>query len=132
MNLIRLISSLQNAGAASGAIGSRFVSDVISHLLTKDEMPSGAELRLFVRISGGGLSTVVTPGILFLLAWLGVLDIGHALIASSVIYIVTLAVIARLAVRKSDLSRGMRLVVLAMLVGLGLAVIGLQVLAKSV
>ncbi len=55
-----------------------------------------------------------------------------ALAASSIIYIATLAVIGRLAVRKSDLSRGMRLVVLAMLVGLGVVVIGLQTLAKSV
>ncbi len=42
-------------------------------------MPSGAELRLFVRISGGGLSTVVTPGILFL----GLAVIGLQVLAKS-------------------------------------------------
>lgn len=55
-------------------------ASIISHLLTKDEMPSGAELRLFVRISGGGLSTVVTPGILFL----GLAVIGLQVLAKSV------------------------------------------------
>lgn len=115
-----------------GIVVAGLVSDIVSHLLSRGALPSAEELLTFVRIAGGGLSTVVTPGILFLLAWLDVLDLEDAVVASSIIYIATLAVIGRLAVRKSDLSRGMRLVVLAMLVGLGVVVIGRQTLAKSV
>jgi len=115
-----------------GIVVAGFVSDIVSHLLAHGKLPSTAEYTTFLRISAGGLSTVLTPGILMLLAWLDVIDLETAVTAASIVYIVTLVVIARLAVRKSDLSRSMRLVVLAMLVGLGIVVIALQTLAKSV
>ena len=115
-----------------GIVAAGFVSDVVSHLLAHGTLPTGEQLRLFGRISAGGLGTVLAPGILLLLAWLDVLDLDDAILAASLIYIVTLAVIARLAVRKSGLSRSKRWLVLALLIGLGLAVIGLQTLAKSV
>lgn len=60
------------------------------------------------------------------------MDFDAALRAAAIVYVVTLAVIGWLAVRRSNLSGGLRLVVLGILVGLGFAVIGLQILAKSV
>ncbi len=115
-----------------GIVAAGFVSDIVSHMLTHGSLPSRDENLTLLRISGGGLSTVLAPGILFLLAWLDVIHIDAAVIASSVIYIVTLGLIGFLAVRKSDLSRGMRLLALTLLVGLGIIVIGLQTLAKTV
>ncbi|WP_312677027.1 hypothetical protein [Microbacterium sp.] len=57
-----------------GIVVAGLVSDIVSHLLSRGALPSAEELLTFVRIAGGGLSTVVTPGILLLLAWLDVLD----------------------------------------------------------
>ena len=84
-----------------------------------------------VRVAGGSLSTVVTPGILIALALFGVLEVETALRICLVVYIATLGVIGWLAVRRSRLTWWQQLSALAMLVALGLLVVGLQTLAHS-
>ena len=46
------------------------------------------DLAIMLRIAGGALSTVVTPGILIVLAWIGVMQLDVALRVSSIVYIV--------------------------------------------
>lgn len=115
-----------------GIVVAGLVSDVVAHLMMHQSLPSRTEARTLAAIAGGGLSTVVAPGILMLLALLEVMDVDAALRAAAIVYVATLGVIGWLAVRRSNLSGGLRLVVLGILVGLGFAVIGLQILAKSV
>lgn len=115
-----------------GIVVAGFVSEIVSHMLTHQVAPDRAEWRHLVRVAGGGLATLGVPAVLLALAWMGVLDLGFALDLAAFGYVATLAVISWLAVRRSRLSGRGRVIVFALLVGLGLAVIGLQTLAKSV
>ncbi|GAA5195778.1 hypothetical protein [Microbacterium jejuense] len=115
-----------------GITAAGFVSDVISHLAVHQTFPVGSDLRVLLRVAGGALSTVITPGILILLAWLSVMPLDAALRASSIVYIVTLGVIGWFAVRWSRLTWAKQLLVLGILIALGFAVIALQTLAHSI
>lgn len=108
------------------------VSDVISHLAVHREFPDGSHLAIMLRIAGGALGTVVTPGILLLLAWLEIMPLETATLAATIVYIATLAVIGWFAVRRSHLRWWKQLLALGFLVGLGLFVVVLQTLAHSV
>ncbi len=115
-----------------GIIAAGFVSDLVSHLAVNREFPGRVDLAIMLRIAGGALSTVVTPGILIALAWIGVMRLDVALRVSSIVYIVTLGVIGWFAVRRARLAWWQQLLALGVLVALGLAVVGLQTLAHSV
>lgn len=115
-----------------GITAAGFVSDVVSHLAVHQEFPARVDFAIMLRIAGGALGTVVTPGILLLLAWLAVLPLETALRVSSIVYVVTLGVIGWFAVRRARLDWWQRLVALGVLVALGLAVVGLQTLAHSI
>ena len=115
-----------------GITAAGFVSDVVSHLAVHRRFPNGPEFGMELRIAGGALGTLVTPGIMLLLAWLDVLDLDTALTVCTIVYIVTLAVIGWAAVRRADLNWGQKLVALGILLALGLLVIGLQTLAHSI
>lgn len=115
-----------------GITAAGFVSDVISHLSVHRAFPGRVDLIISTRIAGGALGTLLTPGILLLLAWLDVLPLEAALRAASIVYIATLAVIGWFAVRRSDLAWWKQVIALAILVALGLLVVGLQTLAHSI
>ncbi|MCC2032563.1 hypothetical protein [Microbacterium allomyrinae] len=115
-----------------GITAAGLVSDVISHLAVHRTFPGGRDLAISLRIAGGALGTLLTPGILLLLAWLEVMPLDASLQAASIVYIATLAVIGWFAVRRSDLAWYKQLLALALLVALGLLVIGLQTLAHSI
>ena len=115
-----------------GITAAGFVSDVISHLAVHRTFPGRVDLIISTRIAGGALGTLLTPGILLLLAWLDVLPLEAALRAASIVYIATLAVIGWFAVRRSDLAWWKQVIALAILVALGLLVVGLQTLAHAI
>jgi hypothetical protein len=115
-----------------GITAAGFVSDMISHLAVHREFPERVDLIIMFRVAGGALGTVITPGILLLLAWMDVMSLTAALRAASIVYIVTLAVIGWFAVRRSRLEWWRQLIALGVLVALGLAVVGLQTLAHSI
>ncbi|WP_159604937.1 hypothetical protein [Agromyces humi] len=108
-----------------------FVADIVSHLAVHAAFPNPAELGRMARVAGEALASAGVPLILLALAWLGVFELAGALRAASIVYIVTLALIGFLAVRRTHLEWWKQLLALAMLVGLGLAVIGLQQLAHA-
>jgi len=115
-----------------GITAAGFVSDVISHLSVHRTFPGRVDLLISTRIAGGALGTLLTPGILLLLALLDVMPLDAALQASAIVYIATLAVIGWFAVRRSDLAWWKQVIALAILVALGLLVVGLQTLAHSI
>lgn len=108
-----------------------FVSDILSHLAVHRTFPDGTEFAIRLRVAAGSISTMVTPGILLALALFGVLEIDTALRICLIVYIATLGVIGWLAVRRSRLTWWQQLSALAMLIALGLVVVGLQTLAHS-
>lgn len=115
-----------------GIVVAGLVADIVSHLLLHEHLPNRTEMAGLVKIAGGGLSTAGVPAILLFLAFIDVMDLHAALVASTYVYVITLALIGWLAVRRSKLTGLQRIVVLAVLVGLGFAVVGVQTLAKSV
>lgn len=114
-----------------GITAAGFVSDIISHLAVHREFPSLREIGLLLRISGGALSTLITPVILIGLAEVDVIDENTALIAAIVVYMVTLGLIGWVAVRRSRVVWWQQVIAMAMLMVLGLVVIVLQTLAHS-
>ncbi|HAJ17980.1 MAG TPA: hypothetical protein DCL57_07750 [Microbacterium sp.] len=108
------------------------VSDVVSHLAVEGEFPHGRDWIVLTRVAGGGLSTVAVPGGLLFLGWLEIIDLSTAISAAAIVYVVTLALIGWLAVRRSHARWWERVLALGILIGLGLLVIALQTLAKLV
>lgn len=114
-----------------GITAAGYLAENIAHIAVHAKLPTTAEQRVLLRIALGALSTVVTPVILLVLAWVGVMQLETSLRVSTIVYLVTLGVIGFGAVRRTGLSWWARLAVLAVLVGFGALVVGVQVLAHS-
>ncbi|WP_353828454.1 hypothetical protein [Agromyces sp. SYSU T0242] len=108
-----------------------FVADVVSHLAVHADFPRGAHLLRMARVAASALGSASIPLVLLVLAILGVLDLEVALTAAAVVYILTLAVIGYIAVRRTHVAWWEQVIALGMLVLLGLAVLGLQQLAHG-
>jgi hypothetical protein len=115
----------------AGITAAGFVSDIIAHLAVHENLPDKDEWMLLLRVAGGGLSTLVAPAVFLVLAIVDVMHDDTALRVATIIYVVTLAVIGLLVVRRSRLTWWQQLLVLAVLVALGLVVIGIQALAHG-
>lgn len=103
-----------------------FVADVIAHLAVHAAFPDRREVGRMLRVSGTAIASAAVPLILLALAALGVLDLDAALLASSIVYLATLALIGYVAVRRTRIAWWKQLVALGALVALGLAVVLLQ------
>lgn len=125
----RAVGTLAVGIIAISAAG--FVAEVIAHTSVHGAFPRGVELATMLRVSGGALASAFVPVLLLLLAALGRLQLETALRAGSIVYIVTLAVIGYLAVRRTSLRWWQQLLALGLLVALGLGVVGLQQLAHA-
>ncbi|MET0974862.1 MAG: hypothetical protein ABWX82_04255 [Leifsonia sp.] len=108
-----------------------YASDMIAHLAVHRTLPERSEHGRMIRVAGGAISTVILPAILLGLAWAGVFQLVGALRAVTIVYLVTLAAIAYLAVRRARLSWWMQLAALLSLVLLGGIVVVLQTLAHA-
>ncbi|MFJ2370356.1 hypothetical protein [Microbacterium sp. NPDC087665] len=114
-----------------GTLLAVFTADLVSHLVVHGRLFTQPELRHAVGTSFGALSTVALPFIFLGLAALDVWDTDTALLAGAIALVVSLVVIGWVAVRRIPLTWFQRLVALGAEAVLGLAVIGLQVLAHG-
>jgi hypothetical protein len=114
-----------------GATLALFVADLISHLVVQERMFDREELRHSASTSFGALSVVFLPVVFLLLALFEVWTTDAALTASAYALIASLVVIGLAATRKVPMTWWQRLIALGAEAALGLAVIGLQVLAKA-
>ena len=117
--------------AVVGTLLAVFVADFLSHLTVHAVMPNGAEFRHMVAVSVGAIGVVFAPLIFLGLAALDVWPTTRALRVSVVVLIATLAVVGYLAVRRLQLPTGQKIIVLFAEVALGLAVVGLELLAHE-
>lgn len=108
------------------------LSEIVAHLLVHRTLAHGDEWRVMASAAGGALATAVVPVLLIGAGWIGWMPVDVALKIAAVLYILTLAGIGWLAVRRSTLTGGQKAIVLAALVGLGVLVVAVQQLAKSV
>ena len=115
----------------TGISAAGFVADVVAHLAVHAGFPSRGQLITMLRVAGEALASASVPLILLVLAWVGVFELEGALRASSILYIVTLGLIGYVAVRRTHVEWWKQLIALGILMGLGVAVIGLQQLAHG-
>ncbi|MCS5495826.1 hypothetical protein NY547_01050 [Cnuibacter physcomitrellae] len=114
-----------------GAVLAVFAADVIAHIAVHRVLPTRVEAQHMFAVSFGALATLVLPMAFLVFAMLGRWTVEAALRASTIALIVSLAAIGWLAVRRVRLAWWQRLIVLLLEVALGVAVVGLELLAHS-
>ena len=114
-----------------GTLLAVFVADVVSHMVVHERGTTPAELRHAIGSSFGALSAVGLPFVFLLLALFGLWSTATALTASSIALIAALVVIGYAAVRRIPMPWWQRLIALGAEAALGLAVVGLQLLAHG-
>ncbi len=114
-----------------GAVLAVFAADVIAHIAVHQVLPTRSEAQQMFAVSFGALATLVLPMVFLLFAQTERWTVEASLRASTIALIVSLAAIGWLAVRRVKLAWWQRLIVLLLEVVLGVAVVGLELLARS-
>lgn len=114
-----------------GTLLAVLLADVVSHLAVHAALPSAREARHMVAVCTGALGVLVLPMIFLGIAGAGSWEVDGALRASTIALVVSLGVVARIAVRRIAVPRAQKLLVLVTVVALGFAVVGLELLAHG-
>lgn len=114
-----------------GTLLAVLLADVVSHLAVHAALPSAREARLMVGLCTGGLGVLVLPMIFLGVAGTGSWEVDRALGASTVALVVSLGVVARIAVRRIAVPHWQELLVLVAVVAPGFAVVALELLAHG-
>ncbi|WP_019135386.1 hypothetical protein [Cellulomonas massiliensis] len=114
-----------------GALLAVLLADVVSHLAAHGSLPTVREARHMVAVSAGAAGVLVLPLVFLGLAARGVWDVGGALRASTIVLLVSLAVIVGFAVRRIALPVWQRVLLLAGIVAVGAGVVALELLAHG-
>ncbi|MCP2032133.1 hypothetical protein L1277_002232 [Okibacterium sp. HSC-33S16] len=117
--------------AVGGTLLAVFVADFISHTVAHTALPTRSQLRHMVGVVANAIGVVIVPLILLGLAALDVMNIELALSVSSIVLVATLGLVGFLAVRRVQLGAWLKVALLAVEVILGLAVVGLELLAHG-
>ncbi|GAA2047528.1 hypothetical protein [Leifsonia soli] len=112
-----------------GVLLAGLVSDLVSHMIAHNTLPSIAEFRHMLAVSSRALGVLVVPLIAVGLAVFDVIEDRTGLTIAIVALIVSLAVITWIAVSRTGLSGWRQLAVLAAVVALGVLVVFLEALA---
>lgn len=117
--------------AVSGTLLAVLVADFVSHLAAHQAMPTRAELRHMIVVSVGAFGVLPVPLLLLGLAAADAWSLDRALRAATIALVASLVVIGYLAVRRVRMPVWQRVVVLGAEALLGVAVIGLELLAHG-
>jgi hypothetical protein len=112
-----------------GVLLAGLASDLVSHMIVHNTLPTAREFRHIVAVASRALGVLVLPVIMFGLAAFDVLASQTALTVSLIALILSLAIIVRVAVRKTGISGWKQVVVLGAIVVLGVGVVLLELLA---
>ena len=111
-----------------GVLLAGLASDLVSHMIVHSNLPSVREFRHMAAVSSRALGVLVVPVIAVALAVFDVIEDRTAMTIAIVALIVSLAVIARIAVARSGISGWRQFAALAVLVALGVLVVFLEAL----
>lgn len=114
-----------------GTLLAVFVADLTAHVVVHERGLTRHELNVALLSSFGALGAVALPFLFLLLALLGVWETDGALAASFVALLVSLILSGWVAIRHLQLTWWQRLFALLGEAVLGLAVVGLQLLAHG-
>ena len=108
-----------------------FVADIVSHLAVHGEVHTRDELRRAVAVSLGAIGAVALPFVFLALASFDVWSVDTALSAAKAALIAALVAIGWFAVRRTRAPWWQKLIVLGAEALLGVAVVGLELLAHG-
>lgn len=114
-----------------GTLLAVLLADVVSHIAVHAALPTAAEARHMVAVCTGALGVLVLPMIFVGVAASGSWTVDGALRASTIALVASLGVVGWLAVRRVALPGWQKLLVLVAEVALGVAVVGLELLAHA-
>ncbi|MBX7434237.1 hypothetical protein JDV09_19330 [Mycobacterium sp. Y57] len=117
------------AVALGGLWLASLLSDWVAHMSVHSRAPQGVERLRMLQASGQILQAGVLPLGALALAGIGVYDTDTAVWIAQWILVVELALIALLAVRKTELPWWRQVMMVVLLAGVGLLVIAVKVLA---
>ncbi|MGI9824587.1 hypothetical protein [Agromyces sp. Marseille-Q5079] len=106
-------------------------ADVISFLSVHARFPDGHEVRVMLRIAASALASAGVPVVVLVLAAIGLVELETALRIVSIVYVVTLGVIAYLGVRRTHAPWWKQFVALVALMAVGLSVVLIQLAAHG-
>lgn len=114
-----------------GVLLAGFTADIVSHMLVHRALPPWREFGHMLAVSIRALGAVVIPAVLLVLAIAQMLEVSIAVRVSIVALLVALGIVVWIAVRRARLVWWKSVVVLAVVVGLGVLVVLLEVLAHE-
>jgi len=114
-----------------GTLLAVFTADVIAHIVVHERVMTLPELRHALSASFGAIGAVTLPVVFLAIAAAGGWSTEAALRASAVALLLSLVIIGWIAVRRIAIQWWQRVIVMGAEAVLGLAVIGLQVLAHG-
>ncbi|MEV6301112.1 hypothetical protein AB0M02_17015 [Actinoplanes sp. NPDC051861] len=117
--------------AVAGTLLAVFVADVVSHIAVHAALPMRTELRHMLAVVFGALGSLVFPFVFIVLALGDMWPIEKSLRAASIALVAALVAIGYAAVRRVRLPLWQKLIVLFAEFALGVAVVGLELLAHG-
>jgi hypothetical protein len=120
---------LDVAVTMGGLWAASLLADWVAHLAVHEEAPRGSERWRMLQASGQILQASVLPLAALATAGIGLLDTDTAMWVAKWILVGELGLIALLAVRRTRLPWWQQILTVATLIGVGLLVIGIKVLA---
>lgn len=115
--------------ATGGLWAASLLADYVSYLTAHGTGPRGAEAREMLQASAQILEAAAVPVVLLVAAALGLLHPERAVRIGIVVLIVSLALIAQLAARRTGLPRWKRIGLVVVMVGLGAVVVAIKTVA---
>lgn len=123
-------SALVDVAVANGSLwAASLFADYLAHVAAHGTGPHGAELLHTLRASGQILEAAVLPLLLIVAAAIGALPLDGALWAAVAVSITALGLFALLAARRTGLPWWKRVLVVAVLVTLGILVVGIKIIS---
>lgn len=114
-----------------GILLAGFGADLVAHTVVHSAPPGRAELRHLLGVATGGLAAVATPLLLLCLAWAGVMPVQAALTAGRWVLVVTMGILAYIALRTVKIPMLQRLLLIVVLVAIGVGAVALELFAHS-
>jgi hypothetical protein len=120
---------LDVAVATGGLWAASLLADWVAHLGVYSTAPQGRALLRMLQSSGQILEAAVLPLVILAVAGLGALSTYTAIWAAAWVLVAELGLIALLAVRRTQLRWWQQALAVALLVGVGVLVLGIKILA---
>ena len=120
---------LDVAVATGGLWAASLLADWVAHLGVYRTSPRGRDLRRMLQSSGQILEAAFLPLVVLAVAGLGGLNTYTATWIASWVLVAELGVIALLAVRRTQLPWWQQVLAVALLVGVGVLVLGIKIIA---